>query len=357
MSHQKEVDEFDPVLENFDELLQQEKQNHVNIGKSFRLIKKIDQGSYSEIFLGKNLETNMEVAVKVEKITAKQPKLLFYESRVYQYLLKEKQKGIVEQLYSKKKPKVEKGFPEIFACSNEGDYNILIMENLGPDLEVLFQICNKKFDLKTVCIIAIQVLQRLQFMSQKYLIHRDVKPSNFCIGKKEKKNVIYMIDLAFAKKYMTKDRQHIAFQENQSMTGTLLYSSINSHKGYELSRRDDLQSLAYMLFYFLKGSLPWQNLKCNRKEKLEKTIEKKLQNPEQSLFKGIQHLEFINFYQYAQNLEFEQEPDYQYWMDQFEKLVYKNGQKIDYIYSWNLAAQSEESQIKVPEQKISQTQL
>lgn len=125
--------------------------------------------------------------------------------------------------------------------------------------------------------IAIQILTRLEFLHSRYIVHRDIKPSNFCIGKGKKKDMIYMIDLAFCKKYLQKDGSHIPMVEGKSLTGTMLFCSMNNHRGYEHSRRDDLESLAYMLLYFLKGSLPWQNIKySSKKEKVEKTIEKKI---------------------------------------------------------------------------------
>lgn len=101
--------------------------------------------------------------------------------------------------------------------------------------------------------IALQILDRLELLHGKYLVHRDIKPSNFCIGKGKKKNIIYMIDLAFAKKFLDKEGNHIPMLENKNLTGTLLFASQNNHKGFEHSRRDDLESLVYLMFYFLKG--------------------------------------------------------------------------------------------------------
>ncbi|KAL8537768.1 hypothetical protein ACS0TY_012781 [Phlomoides rotata] len=229
------------------------------VGNKFRLGRKIGGGSFGEIYLGTNIQTNEDVAIKLENVKTKHPQLL-YESKLYKLL----QGGT--------------GIPNIRWFGVEGDYNVLVMDLLGPSLEDLFNFCSRKLSLKTVLMLADQMINRIEFLHCKSFLHRDLKPDNFLMGLGRRANQVYAIDFGLAKKYRDSAiQQHIPYRENKNLIGTARYASMNTHLGIEQSRRDDLESLGYVLMYFLRGSLPWQGLRAgNKKQKYEKISEKKV---------------------------------------------------------------------------------
>jgi casein kinase 1 len=151
-------------------------------------------------------------------------------------------------------------------------------------------------------------------------LHRDIKPDNFLIGAGKRASKIYVIDFGLAKRYIQRDGKHIPYKENKNLTGTARYASINTHIGIEQGRRDDLESLGYVLMYFLRGNLPWQNLKANnKKEKYERIMEKKLGTSIESLCKGFP-TEFTKYLAYCRNLRFDEKPDYSHCKSLFKDL-------------------------------------
>ncbi|XP_059639082.1 casein kinase 1-like protein 2 isoform X2 [Cornus florida] len=211
------------------------------------------------------------------------------------------------------------------------------MDLLGPSLEDLFNFCSRKLSLKTVLMLADQMINRVEFVHSKSFLHRDIKPDNFLMGLGRRANQVYIIDFGLAKKYRdSSTHQHIPYRENKNLTGTARYASMNTHLGIEQSRRDDLESLGYVLMYFLRGSLPWQGLKAgNKKQKYEKISEKKVSTSIEALCRGYP-TEFASYFHYCRSLRFDNKPDYAYLKRIFRDLFIREGFQFDYVFDWTI---------------------
>ena len=289
------------------------------IQNRFRLDKKLGGGSFGDVFQGTDIETGQLVAIKIELKKCKHPQLKA-EAQLYK-ILGEGDKELT-------------GITHIYYIGEQDDYNVMVMDFLGPSLEDLFQYNEKAFSIKTVLMLADQCLQILERVHDCGYIHRDIKPDNFVMGYGKNIFYVYMIDFGLAKKYVNDKGEHIPYNENRSLTGTARYASINNHLGREQSRRDDLESLAYMFIYFLKGKLPWQGVaRQNNNGDYDRILQKKRDISSSELCEGIP-FQFEAFLNYSRMLEYEQRPDYAFWRRSFMLTAVEYYCEYDGQYDW-----------------------
>ncbi|TFL04181.1 kinase-like domain-containing protein, partial [Pterulicium gracile] len=290
------------------------------VGGNYKVGKKIGEGSFGVVFEGLKLHTSTPVAIKFEPRKSDAPQLRD-EFRSYRTL------------------NGTPGVPQVHHFGQEGLHNVLVIDLLGPNLEDLFDMCGRKFSIKTVCMAAKQMVTRVQAVHEKSLIYRDIKPDNFLIGVPSTKNAntIHIIDFGMAKHYRDpKTKAHIPYRERKSLSGTARYMSINTHLGREQSRRDDLESLGHVFMYFLRGGLPWQGLRAaTNKQKYEKIGEKKQSTPIVELCEGFPE-EFTIYMNYVRKLGFEETPDYDFLRELFGKILKTLGEVEDGIFDWML---------------------
>eukprot|EP01119_Soliformovum_irregulare_P022731 TRINITY_DN782_c0_g1_i1.p1 TRINITY_DN782_c0_g1~~TRINITY_DN782_c0_g1_i1.p1 ORF type:complete len:442 (-),score=104.40 TRINITY_DN782_c0_g1_i1:135-1460(-) len=306
----------------------------LRVANKYRLGRKVGAGSFGDIYLGTNVTNNEDVAIKLEPSRVRHPQLL-YEAKLYKILAG----GI--------------GIPYVRWYGVEGDYNVMVMDLLGPSLEDLFNYCGRKFSLKTVLMLADQLLRRVEYIHTKCFIHRDIKPDNFLMGSAKKGNQVFVIDFGLAKRYQDpKSQSHIPYKEFKSLTGTARYASINAHLGIEQSRRDDLEALGYVFIYLLKGCLPWQGLKAPTKnQKYDRIAEKKLGTSIDVLTVGYPK-EFATYLQICRGYLFEEKPDYTMLRKLFRDLFLREGYKYDAMFDWTVMRATEEKLLSGTEGEV-----
>jgi len=294
--------------------------------KNYKLQSMLGKGAFGEIWKAINMRTNEEVAIKFEDATTKYQQL-YSECKIYLW-------------FHSDSTVIAQAIPNVLYYGVEKDKNIMVMDLLGKSLEALFTLCGRQFKLKTVLMIADQMIKRIEYIHSRRIIHRDIKPDNFAIGKGNNSHRIYIIDFGLAKKYMSSDGKHIPYKEGKSLTGTARYASISTHIGIEQARRDDLESLGYLFVYFLKGKLPWQNLKAkNTKDKYEHIKDKKIATKVEKLCEGLP-AEFIQYISYCRAQKFEAKPDYSYLRGILKNLFKQLNYEYDYEYDWVALAKS-----------------
>jgi len=272
------------------------------IENKYIIKKQIGEGMFGKVFLAKHKYTDDDVAIKLDSSI-----LLKNEARIYKLL------SSIE------------GIPKLRAYGIIEHYNYMVIDRLGESLEQLKENCGGKLDLYTTITLGLQILQRVEDIHKKNIIHRDIKPENLLmnVGNNNKK-ILYIIDFGLSKLYKITGN-HLKCEKGRSIVGTLRFVSLNIHKGYTPSRRDDLESVGYTLLYLLYGSLPW----------VDTTGETEIYDKKSSF--SLWDLndipgEIITFICYCRGLRYEEDPDYTYLRELLRNLFkmkkYKVGDKL-----------------------------
>ena len=299
----KEIPKYDPS------------QIRVTFQDKYQVLITLGSGSFGEVYLIKDRFTEKIMAAKVE--SSKLRSRLFIEYMVYRHL-------------TKGEPIV--GIPKAYKYFQTREKNIMLMEQLGVSLDEAHESRGNRFSIGTTGLIGIQILKLIQQVHDKGIIHRDIKPNNFMMGLDDPE-VVYMLDFGLSKKYINRVGNHVKQSYGRSLIGTPRYASINMHMGIEPSRRDDLESIGYMLVYFLRGSLPWQGIRKKRgKSDLDKIKDIKIRSTlSDTLTYGLPK-QFSTYLDYCRGLSFDQRPDYKILIELMETVVAESGQdKLEWI--------------------------
>jgi serine/threonine protein kinase len=290
------------------------------LANKYEIIKKISEGSFGSVYKAKNIRTGELVAIKIERKNDNNINTIKSEAKIYQYLSK------------------QHGFPQLKWYGTTDQFNYLVINLLVCSLTKLTKI-QGSLSLKTILLIGIQLIQRIETLHSKYLLHRDIKPDNFLLGSN---NVLYLIDFGFCKRYEY-DGEHIEEQQQdinistKTIIGTANFVSLNVHNGIEPSRRDDLESCIYILFYIFlstntntnsNSNLNWFNIKdlkliVNLKQQLTNTMDPLVPTFIRDLLKNVRALSF------------KEKPNYGCLINILEKVFKEMGIVNDGNYDWN----------------------
>ena len=256
------------------------------------------------------------------------------------------------------------GIPRVKWFGYECEYRAMIFDLLGPNLEDLFNFCRRKFSLKTVLMLADQLIHRIQHVHSRGVIHRDIRPENLLMGIGRNGNMVYVTDLGISTEYGAATTGSDTAQQGYGPpVGTICFASINGHSGVgerysrptilqnmtltfdvEQSHRDDMESLGYLLVYFIRGSLPWQGIRVEDVKMLDELVLRaKKETSVEELCDKLPK-EFTSYFHHVRSLRFEEKPDYGYLRRIFRNLFTREGFEHDYVFDWTILKYLEKEQ-------------
>ena len=308
------------------------------IFNKYQLIRKLGQGSFGSIYQAQSKYSHKYYAVKLEEM--KQNQFALEEESIF-----------ISYLNCPRIPKLK-----TFGYS--GSLIILVMELLGDSLDKLFdKFPSRKMSIRCVWNIAYQLLMIFEIIHNCNIIHRDIKPANVAIGYEGKSKFIYLLDFGLSKKYRSsKTKKHFPFVQSHKLIGNARYSSINALNGGTQSRRDDLESLGYLLLYLLLGRLPWQgHISHSKDDKYYKIREIKKNTTAAELCQGLPP-QIQEYVEYTRKLGYETDPDYNYLKNLFLTILKNYNWDFDYDYDWDQVGLTG-SEIKDKEKDTKKDQL
>jgi serine/threonine protein kinase len=291
---------------------EKDSQSNTIFFSKYKALNKIGEGSFGKVY--KAIYDDEFYALKME------------DPSLHHNLL-ENEAAVLKYLQGPNIPKYE-------TYGYNKEHNILVMQLLDKSLDdILFKL--KSFSIKTTAMLGHQMINILKYIHDKHIIHRDVKPDNFVMGRKELNGTLYIVDFGLAKKYRSsRTLKQLPLTKRKSLTGTARYASIHALQGYEQSRRDDLESVGYTLMYLLRGNLPWQSIKVkNKEEKYKKILNKKKKMSSKELGEGFP-IEFAEILDHFKSLGYTENPDYETCCQKLLNVLQREKLKFDYVYDW-----------------------
>ncbi|KAF2815601.1 casein kinase-like protein I isoform epsilon [Mytilinidion resinicola] len=297
-----------------------EKQLDIRVNNQYRLLRRLGSGGFGVVYEGIDVMTSQRVALKLEHIRSEHSESLQNEIDIY------------------KKLAGSAGIPKLYWDGDECDYNVMVFELLGPNLEDLFNYCGRRFSLRTVLLLADQLIRRFQYIHSKGFLHRDIKPANLLMGHGTRGNIVYITDMGLAKESTDVAAARHGRQLEGPVLGTARYASINAHRGVEQSPADDMEALGYVFVYFLQqGNLPWMGLPAKSGSEKELAILRKKQSTSPEELCDSLPDEFVKYFNHIKtSCDNDRGVDYKYLLRLFRSLFQRHGFEYDNVYDWTV---------------------
>ena len=282
------------------------------IGNQYRPTAKLGCGAFGNVFKAHDIYTRKKVAIKLESGAATGPSIAS-EARILNDL------------------GPAKGLPKLICHGIYKNQHFLVLELLGLSLKKHMK-RRGQFSLKSVLMVGLQLVDRLEFIHKHGILHRDIKPDNCLLGRKNP-SVVYLVDFGLSKKFRV-NGMHMPYREGKRLTGTAHYASISVQLGIENSRRDDIESLGYLLVALLYGRLPWQHISSKRvKNAAQRVCQIKMSGSLHRLCPNLPP-QVDAWVSYARGLAFEAEPDYPYLRRLLESAAEAQKLRMDNVFDW-----------------------
>ncbi|KAI8972807.1 kinase-like protein, partial [Trametes punicea] len=297
-----------------------------NVCGIYQVTHVLGHGSSATVVRAFNTLTGSEVAIKLVPRTTIEDRAANagrYEAAIYKLI-----------------PEGSPGFPFIHYAGDEPSHSVIVMDKLGPSLQALRRVCRGSFTMRTICMLADQLLQRLEFIHSRGIVYCDIKPSNFAMGPANKDpNTVYLFDFGLAKMYVRWDTgEHVPFSQKRHARGNIRYASVAAHERHEVSRRDDVESLLYVLLEFYHGRLPWDILPdAHWALQVRLTGEMKADVSPSSpfgIFLAQSPPELVQYHAHCVSLAYGQKPDYAFLRGLFRKRMCEEGWGSDSKFDW-----------------------